>query len=46
MKPEKDRQDWLRIYKSLTDPEIIAENRRKRMVEIKKEQKRKDVGYD
>lgn len=44
MTPEKDRKDWLRIWKKLTDPE---EKRKQKLLEQRKkrrEEKMKDTG--
>jgi hypothetical protein len=39
-----DTDDWLRMYKSLTDPEEIAKNKRKTEIQQMKDNKRKDTG--
>lgn len=39
-----DVQDWERIYKSSTDPDTIADNKRRNDAERRKVEKKKDTG--
>lgn len=44
MNSEENIQAWLRIYESLTNPDIIAENKRKSDQEKRAEAKKQDTG--
>ncbi len=46
MKPEKDRRDWERIWKSLNDPEVISKARREKEKEDRLDDLKKDTGYE
>lgn len=44
MNSDESTEDWLRMYKSITDPDIIEENKRKEQVKARKLAKVADVG--
>lgn len=44
MTEEESKADWLRMYKSVTDPEMKEQARRKAELEKRKEDKKKDTG--
>ena len=39
-----DRLDWKRMYDNLTNPDIIAQNKRKHLRDLRQEEKKRDVG--
>jgi hypothetical protein len=44
MDKRKAIKDWQRMYDSVTDPDIIEENKRKNEIKKRSQEKREDVG--